>query len=167
MHKSVKDAWFERNPTDYVTACVREGVPIEDEYLYEQHLADELIRKNSLDSSVSIDSSKIENYDFRIQSEKFSESPYSPLVRIALVRFSKDVSDKGLRRRAHEINEAGKSVHYHLEPYSNLNRDELWIYLTEEVHRAVEDLASQNCPDVLIEVRNRNAKLKEQERDLR
>ncbi len=143
MHKSVKDAWFGRNPTDYVNACMWEGVPIDDEYLYEQHLADELIRKKSL------------------------ESPYSPLVRIALARLPQDVSDKGLRRRAHEINEAGSPVHYHLKSYSNLKRNELYSYLTGEVHRDVEDLARQNCLDVLIEVRNRNAKLREQERNLR
>ncbi len=165
MHKSVKDAWFNRDSVAYVKACVREGVPVDDEYLYEQHLADELIRKNSLlENSVSASSSEMETYDFEFQPEKSIESPYSPLVMIALARFPQDVSDKGLRRRAREINEAGSSVNYHLKPCSKLNRKELWHYLTGEVHREVEDLARQNCPDVLIEVRNRNARIKEQEK---
>ncbi len=164
MHKSVQKAWFERDAVAYVDACVREGVPVEDEYLYEQHLADELVRENSrLENSVSAD---LETSNFIFPQENFVENSYSPLIRIALARFPQDVSDKGLRRRAHEIREAGSPVNYHLKPYSHLSRDELWVYLTEEVRRQVEDLARQHCPNELISIKNRNAKLKEQEKYL-
>ncbi len=165
MHKSVKDAWFNRDAVAYVNACVREGVPVEDDYLYEQHLADELIRKSSsLENSVFAD---LETSNFIFPQENPIESSYSPLIRIALARFPKDVSDKGLRRRAHEINKAGNPVNYHLKPYSELTREELWTYLTGDVHREVEELARQNCPDELIRVRTRNAKIIEQEKYMR
>ncbi len=164
MHKSVQKAWFERDAVAYVDACVRDRIPIADEYLYEQYLAEKLIKKNSsLENFVSAD---LETSNFIFPQENSIESLYSHLTQIALARFPQDVSDKGLRRRAHEINEAGNLVGYHLKPYSRLSRNELWIYLTGEVRKQVEDLARQNCPNELINVKARNAKLKEQEKYL-
>jgi hypothetical protein len=165
--KSVKEAWFSRDAHSYVNACVAEGLPIVDSYLLERYEADRGVREgrfklNGLDVVASVVAPVLEAL-----LPSTVESSYAPLVRIALIRFPPDISDSGLRRRAREINNAGKPVGYHLKPYSRMNRRELWDYLVMDVRREVAELGAKNCPSVLREVRVRNDQLKDEEKYVR
>ncbi len=135
----------------YARLCDAIGIPehsIEDLELYER--GHDLISIDKIFASRAL----------RANATAVDTSPYAELTKMVLRRFPPDVSDKGLRRRASEISHAGAVVGYHLKPYSKMRRDELFTYLTGEVHKDVAKIAREHCPEVLDGIRRQNAEMK-------
>ena len=150
-----KRALESRDAVRYAFLCDDIGIPehsIEDWELYERGhdiIAIETISDSRTSSVKSVVVDDIDN------------SSYAALTRLALRRFpAGHVSVRELRQRASQINRVGAAVGYHLKTYSDMGRDELFSYLTGEVHRDVTVLAREHCSKTLAQVMAGNSRQK-------
>ncbi len=85
------------------------------------------------------------------------------IARVALKRFpalqrGESISDVELRRRLHEIREAGYSV----ESYSKMSKDEKWNYLMQ-LRRDIGAELRENYPDLARQIRSENQRMIDEE----
>jgi len=150
--KARQEALFERDAVTYARLCDQEGVKPEDPFLYEQGWL-ELQQQNQI------------YFDLEQRTKELEY--WAKVARVALPRFPElerggSISVKEIKRRLREIREAG----YPVQPYSEMRKEEAWNYLMQ-IRKEVYRKAEQYCPEVLSEIKERNARQKREAREIR
>ena len=161
---SIASAYWARDATHYVEACVAKGVPVDDEYLLERYDADRMHSQNRNASPlVSLPAPDVR----AVEDDGNLGYALSIVVPIALRRFpelerGERIGVREIKKRLSKIREAG----YNVKPYSKMSREESWAYL-QEIRNAVARDAREHCPSELEKVSALNDRLRRDAVDIR